>query len=95
MLLPWPTGRRLLLMSYRTSDAPASPPSCLRPSTEGSAFAKLIGEQVRLSSDGLLIGEAGVNPALSRSGDGKNFPKSDYRPAATTMEAIFAHRGCA
>jgi hypothetical protein len=52
-------------------------------------------EQVRPSSDGLLIGEAGATPALSRNGDGEIFPKSGYRPAATTMEALAADHGCA
>jgi hypothetical protein len=43
--------------------------------------------QVRSLSSDLLNGEAGVNPALSRNGDGVILPKSDYRPAATAMEA--------
>jgi hypothetical protein len=59
--------------------------------------------------------EAGVNPALSRSGDGNEMlhgasqrtvliemgsgngvgsPKSEYRPAATTVEALVADHGC-
>ena len=38
---------------------------------------------------GLLNGEAGVNPALSRNGEWSESPhKPDYRPAATTMEAL-------
>ncbi|AXC09976.1 hypothetical protein ACPOL_0605 [Acidisarcina polymorpha] len=41
-----------------------------------------------------MNGEAGVNPALSRNGDGVFTPKSDYQPAATTMEAFVADHGC-
>jgi hypothetical protein len=64
---------------------------------------------------GFVKREAGVNPALSRSGDGNERlrgasqctvsveagssngvggPESEDRPAATTMEAQCADRGC-
>lgn len=72
--------------------------------------------QVRFLEREPVKREAGVIPALSRSGDGNEMlrgasqrtvliemgsgnevgcPKSEYRPAATTMEALVANRGCA